>query len=263
MLTEQVKRVVVKIGTSSLTHTTGKINLRRIDYLAQCLSDLKNRGMDIVLVSSGAIGVGAGKLGLAERPQSTREKQAVAAIGQCELMFLYDKFFGEYGQTVAQVLLTKDVVEKKNRNENVINTFEQLFSYGAIPIVNENDTVSVEEIEFGDNDTLSAEVANLVGADLLILMTDIDGLYDSDPRKNPHAKRIEIVREITPEIKTLAGGVGSRFGTGGMATKVLAAELATEHGCDMMVVDGSDPRILYRIFEGESVGTLFLKKEEA
>ena len=255
------KRVVVKVGTSTLTHKTGKLNLLRAEQIARCLADLKNRGYDVVLVSSGAQGVGLGKLSLSEKPASMRGKQAVAAIGQCELMSIYDKLFAEYGQNVAQILLTKDVIDSNERKQNVINTFEQLFVYGVIPIVNENDTVSVEEIEFGDNDTLSAVVAKLVGADLLVILTDIDGLFDKDPHRYPDAELIAEVEEITDEIKALAGGVGSRLGTGGMITKLMAAEIATGAGCDVIVANGNNPRVLYRIVEGEAIGTMFRKKE--
>ena len=256
-----VKRVVVKVGTSTLTHETGRLNLCRIEKLVRCISDLKNRGYDIVLVSSGAIGVGLGQLGISERPHSTQEKQAVAAIGQCELMFIYSKIFDEYGLNVAQILLTKDVITDIERKENVLNTFEQLFQYNSvIPIVNENDTVSVEEIEFGDNDTMSAVVAKLIGAELLILLSDIDGLYDSDPHKNPNATLIPEVDKIDDSVKALAGGAGSARGTGGMVTKLMAAEIATAAGCDMILANGKSPEILYDIFDNSYRGTLFKKQ---
>ena len=210
--------LVVKVGTSTLTYENGKVNLRRLERLCRTLSDLQNAGRKLVLVSSGAIGVGMGKLGLPQRPEETEKKQALAAIGQCELMFLYDKFFGEYDHTVAQVLLTADVVDFPRGRENVQNTFRELLSMGVIPVVNENDTVETQELEgknFGDNDTLSAVVAGLCGAQGLIILTDIDGLYDSDPRKNPQARRIPRVEEITPAVEELAGGAGSNRGTGG------------------------------------------------
>lgn len=257
---QHAKTVVVKIGTSTLTYENGKLNLRRIEYLCRTLSDLQNSGRRIVLVSSGAIGVGVGKLGLARRPDETAKKQALAAVGQCELMFIYDKFFGEYHQNVAQVLLTADVTARENSRTNVVNTFSELLSMGIIPIVNENDTVAVDELEgrnFGDNDTLSAIVASLVGADALVILTDIDGLYDSDPRKNPQARRIPRVEEITPAVEELAGGAGSNRGTGGMATKLKAAKLAKSQGIPTAVISGSHTETLYQLLRGEDVGTVF------
>ena len=252
--------VVVKVGTSTLTYDSGKVNLRRLEELCRTLSDLQNSGKKLVLVSSGAIGVGVGKLGLARRPEETEKKQALAAVGQCELMFLYDKFFGEYGQTVAQVLLTADVVNYDRGRENVQNTFRELLSMGVIPVVNENDTVETQELEgknFGDNDTLSAVVAGLCGAQGLIILTDIDGLYDGDPRKNPAARRIPRVEEITPAVEELAGAAGSNRGTGGMATKLKAAKLAKSQGIPTAIVSGSDLKSMYRLLEGEDAGTLF------
>ena len=252
--------LVVKVGTSTLTYENGKVNLRRLERLCRTLSDLQNAGRKLVLVSSGAIGVGMGKLGLPQRPEETEKKQALAAIGQCELMFLYDKFFGEYGHTVAQVLLTADVVDFPRGRENVQNTFRELLSMGVIPVVNENDTVETQELEgknFGDNDTLSAVVAGLCGAQGLIILTDIDGLYDSDPRKNPQARRIPRVEEVTPQLEALAGGAGSSRGTGGMATKLKAAKLAKSQGIPTAIVSGSDLKSMYRLLEGEDVGTLF------
>ena len=224
---------VLKVGTSTLTYENGRVNLRRMESLCRTVSDLQNAGKKIVLVSSGAIGVGMGKLGLKSRPAQTEKKQALAAVGQCELMFLYDKFFGEYNHTVAQVLLTANVVHDSRGKQNVQNTFRELLSMGAIPIVNENDTVETSELEgqnFGDNDTLSAVVAGLVCAGLLVILTDINGLYDRDPRKDPAARLIPRVTAITPEIETLAGGAGSSRGTGGMATKLRAAKIAGEIG---------------------------------
>jgi len=259
---QHAKRIIVKVGTSTLTYSTGKLNLRRIELLVRVLSDLQNQGKQIILVTSGAIGVGVGKLGLRGKPKTVREKQAIAAVGQCELMYLYDKFFSEYSHVVAQVLLTKDVVEEETRKENTINTFNTLLELGIIPIVNENDTVAVEEIEFGDNDTLSAIVATLVSADLLIVLSDINGLYDSDPNTNSEAKLIPVVFRIDDRIRSIAGGVSSNRGTGGMVTKISAAEIATEAGVHMIIANGADPRILYRIFEGKQVGTLFLKKQK-
>ena len=260
---QHAKTVVVKIGTSTLTYENGKLNLRRIEYLCRTLSDLQNSGRRIVLVSSGAIGVGVGKLGLARRPDETAKKQALAAVGQCELMFIYDKFFGEYHQNVAQVLLTADVTARENSRTNVVNTFSELLSMGIIPIVNENDTVAVDELEgrnFGDNDTLSAIVASLVGADALVILTDIDGLYDSDPRKNPQAKLISHVPVITSKVRKMAGGAGSSLGTGGMATKITAAELCMDAGIPMMVANGDKQGLLYDIVDGKEVGTLFQRE---
>ena len=227
------RRVVVKVGTSTLTHRSGKINIRHIEGLCKVLSDLQNAGKEIILVSSGAIGVGVGKLGLSRRPDETSKKQALAAIGQCELMFMYDKFFGEYNHTVAQILLTYDAVDSETDRRNVQNTFGELLSMGIIPIVNENDTVATNELEghnIGDNDTLSAMVAVLTEADLLVILTDIDGLYDRDPRKDENARRIPFVPVIDEKIEALAGGAGSQFGTGGMATKISAAKRSTTAG---------------------------------
>ena len=257
---QHAKTVVVKIGTSTLTYENGKLNLRRIEYLCRTLSELQNSGRRIVLVSSGAIGVGVGKLGLARRPDETAKKQALAAVGQCELMFIYDKFFGEYHQNVAQVLLTADVTARENSRTNVVNTFSELLSMGIIPIVNENDTVAVDELEgrnFGDNDTLSAIVASLVGADALVILTDIDGLYDKNPKTCPDAKRIPLVRAITDEVRAMAGGAGSSRGTGGMATKIRAAQVAAESHIPTVILAGDDPENLYRVFEGEDIGTVF------
>ncbi|MDD2955146.1 MAG: glutamate 5-kinase [Oscillospiraceae bacterium] len=256
----QAKKIVVKVGTSTLTHGTGLINIRRMERFVKTLADLKNSGRDLILVSSGAIGVGVGKLGLAARPSDTPSKQAAAAVGQCELMYLYDKLFSEYNHPVAQVLLTRDVVELSARKANCVNTFRRLLEMGVIPVVNENDTVAVEEIEFGDNDTLSAMVAVLAGADALVILTDIDGLYEEDPRKNPAAALIPEVEEVTDEILALAGGVGSSRGTGGMVTKLHAAQIACPAGIEMAIVNGSDPEILYDLFEGKAVGTRFCGK---
>ena len=249
--------LVVKVGTSTLTYENGKVNLRRLERLCRTLSDLQNAGRKLVLVSSGAIGVGMGKLGLPQRPEETEKKQALAAVGQCELMFIYDKFFGEYSRTVAQVLLTGDVIDDDRSRRNVENTFEELLNMGILPIVNENDTVATEEIEFGDNDTLSAIVAKLTRADLLILLTDIDGLYTANPRTDPDAKRIPYLREVTEEVEALAGGAGTNRGTGGMATKVRAAKLVNENGIPCCVMSGANPETLYRLFDGEQIGTVF------
>lgn len=256
---QKAEVVVVKIGTSTLTYENGKLNLRRVELLCRALSDLQNSGKKVVLVSSGAIGVGVGKLGLSHRPDETAKKQALAAVGQCELMFIYDKFFGEYHQTVAQVLLTADVTARESSRRNVVNTFQELLDMGIIPIVNENDTVAVDELEgrnFGDNDTLSAIVATLVEADALIILTDIDGVYDKNPKNCADAKRIPVIHAITDEIRALAGGAGSSRGTGGMATKIRAAELAAAARIPTYILAG-DPQNLYRIFDGEDVGTVF------
>ncbi len=252
-------RIVIKIGTSSLTYENGKMNLRRIDRLAMVLSDLLNQGKELVLVSSGAIGIGVGKMGLKERPHDTRGKQAAAAVGQCELMYLYDKAFSEYSHIVAQVLLTLDDIAIPRRKRNTQNTFSYLLENGIIPIVNENDTVSVEEIEIGDNDSLSARVADFVDADLLILFSDIEGLYDHDPHRYKNAKLIERVYNID-DVRPLAGGAGTAFGTGGMHTKLDAAEIATKAGIHMIITNGDDIDKIYDIFEGNPVGTLFVSK---
>lgn len=261
-------KIVVKVGTSTLTHEGGKLNFRSFDALARVLSDIANMGNEIVLVSSGAIAVGAGKLQMKERPTVLSQKQAAAAVGQCELMHLYDKFFGEYGKTVAQILLTGEDVDSPEKKQNLINTFNSLLEMGIIPIVNENDSVSYAEIEadneehkvFGDNDTLSAVVAVLCSADKLVLLSDIDGLYDDNPNENHEARMIREVRVIDDEIRSLAGGAGSNRGTGGMITKLQAAELATENGVDMYIANGSTPEILYDIVSGRPAGTLFVGK---
>ena len=256
----QAKRIVVKVGTSTLTYENGKLNLRRMETLCKVLTDLQNAGREIVLVTSGAIGVGVGKLGLPERPQETEKKQAIAAVGQCELMFMYDKLFGEYNQTVAQVLLTGDVVANEHNKQNTQNTFTELIKMGIIPVVNENDSVAIDELvgnNFGDNDTLSATVAVLTDADLLVILTDIDGLYDANPRVDPEAKRIPYVAQVTDEVRALAGGTGSNRGTGGMSTKVSAAAIANEAGIPCCVMSGADPKALYQLFDGVQIGTLF------
>lgn len=257
------KRTVVKVGTSTLTYENGKLNYRTIESLCKVLSDLQNKGEQIMLVSSGAIGVGMGKTGLVKRPSETKKKQALAAIGQCELMFMYDKFFGEYNHSVAQILLTRYAVETEQKRQNIINTIDELLSMNIIPIINENDTVAIDELEgnnFGDNDMLSAIVASLVNADRLIILTDIDGLYDSNPRANPNAKKITTVDKITPEILAMAAGSGSNRGTGGMLTKLQAAEYATSRGVICHVINGSNPKSLYEILDGKNKGTVFLAK---
>lgn len=253
------KRVVVKVGTSSLVHTkTGDIHLAKLEKLVRVLSDMKNRGMDVILVSSGAIGVGRKTLGIQGRPDTLAKKQACAAVGQGQLMMIYQKLFAEYGQVAAQVLMTKTTILKTKNRTNAQNTFEELLNMGVIPIVNENDTVSTEEIEFGDNDNLSAVVTALTHADLLILLSDIDGLYTDDPNKNPDATLISIVNEIDQTLLNMAKGSASDFGTGGMATKIGAARIATDSGADMIIANGVDFGILYDIIDGNNVGTLFL-----
>lgn len=256
------KRVVIKVGTSTLTYETGKTNLRRMERLVRVLADLSNSGIEVALVTSGAIGVGVGKLGLREKPKDTPSRQAAATVGQCELMFMYDKLFSEYGNVIGQLLITKSDVDDDERKNNLINSFEKLFEFGAIPIINENDSVAVEEIVFGDNDTLSATVAKLINADALVILTDIDGLYSANPRENESAKLIPVVEEITDEIYALADGKGSSRGTGGMVTKLHAAKIATNVGIDTVIMNGSEPEDLYRLFDGRQVGTHFLSVKE-
>ena len=258
--TQKYKRIVVKIGSSTMTHDTGKLNLYRLETLARVLSDLKNEGREIILVSSGAVQAGTAKINF-HRPTCTREKQALAAIGQCELMFAYDKFFGEYHQNVAQVLLTADVTSQPISRRNVENTFRELLDMNVIPIVNENDTVAVDELEgrnFGDNDTLSAIVASIINADVLMILTDIDGVYDKNPKVYPDAKRLSVIEKIDDEVRAMAGGAGSARGTGGMATKIRAAEIAGRANIPTYILSGEDPENLYRIFDGEDIGTVFM-----
>lgn len=251
-----VNKIVIKVGTSTLTFENGSLNLKRIEELARVLADIKNSGRHVILVSSGAIGVGVSRLRLDERPHDIKGKQAAAAIGQCQLMSIYDEFFRRYNQVVGQVLLTKDVITNGNMHENAVNTFDALLGYGVIPIVNENDTISTYEIMFGDNDTLSAYVASIVGADLLIMLTDIDGLYDKNPAE-PSAKLIPEVHGITDDIRKSAGGVGSSRGTGGMATKIMAVEIAASVGARTIIMDGQNPKLIYDVLEGEEIGTYF------
>ena len=258
----KAKRIVVKVGTSTLTYENGNINLTRIEKLTRVLSDMINSGKEVVLVSSGAVGVGANKLKIV--PKTIREKQAVSAVGQSELMHIYSKFFGEYSHIVGQVLLTRDVIEDDHIRENVCNTFDTLLEHKIVPIVNENDTVAIDEIEnivrFGDNDNLSAIVATLVNADLLIILSDIDGFYDSNPRENKEAALLKEVKEVTPELEACAGGAGSNLGTGGMVTKLKAAKRVSKVGIDMILANGVDPTILLDIIEGKEIGTLFVGK---
>ena len=253
-------RIVVKVGTSTLTYPTGHLNLRRVESLCRVLSDLKNAGHEIVLVSSGSIGMGVGKLSLPARPTDIPTKQAAAAVGQCELMYTYDRLFSEYRHTVAQILLTGNDFDHADRCRNFQNTVRRLLELGALPVVNENDTVATDEIVIGDNDTLGSIVAVNVGADLLILLSDIDGLYDADPHKDPSARLISVVPEVDERILALGGGSGSALGTGGMQTKLFAARRATAAGIDMVIANGADPEKLYDIVEGKPVGTRFLKK---
>ena len=254
-------RLAVKVGTSTLTHPTGRINIRRVEALCKTLADIKNAGHELILISSGAIGMGVGKLNLASRPADMPTKQAMAAVGQCELMYVYDKLFSEYHHVVAQILLTGEDLRDEKRHANFINTANRLFELGAIPVVNENDTVATEEVAVGDNDTLGALVATGINADLLILLSDIDGLYTADPRKDPNARMIPRVEELTEEILAFGGGKGSALGTGGMATKLSAAGLCMENGTNMVITNGSAPEKLYDIVEGKAVGTLFVGKK--
>lgn len=251
-------RVVVKIGTSSITHEkTGALNLTKLEVLVRELCDLKNQGKDVILVSSGAIAVGRQAAHLRHRPQKIAEKQACAAIGQGQLMMIYQKLFHEYGQLAAQVLLTRDTVIEDLNRFNAVNTFEELLRMGVIPIVNENDTVSTYEIQFGDNDSLSATVASLIHADLLILLSDIDGLYTDDPNRNPEARFISLVERLDPELMRMGKGTESDVGTGGMEAKLHAAQIATESGADMIIANGADFHIIHRIMNGGDYGTLF------
>ena len=258
-------RIVVKVGTSTLAHTGGRLNIRRVELLCRVLSDMKNAGHEIVLVSSGAIGMGVGKLGLSGRPDDMPGKQAAAAVGQCELMYTYDKLFSEYSHNVAQILLTADDIQDQRRSSHVHDTLERLLAWHALPIINENDAVATDEIgiqtTIGENDTLSAIVARLIQADMLVLLSDINGLYTADPRKDAEAVLIPVVEEITPEVLALAGGTGSSLGSGGMATKLKAATIATEAGIDMIIANGQDPEVLYDLSEGKAVGTRFLGRK--
>ncbi len=255
-------RIVIKIGTSTLTHSTGCLNIRRIEKLCEVISDLKNAGHEPVLVSSGAIGMGVGKLSLKTRPTDIPTKQAAAAVGQCELMYTYDKLFSEYNHNVAQILLTENDINDEIRRLNFHNTLTRLLELQCIPIINENDSVATEELGIGDNDTLAAIVSVNISADLLILMSDIDGLYTCDPHKNTNAKLISSVEEINDQILALAGGKGSELGTGGMATKIKAAQIATSNGTDMIIINGEKPELLYDIIDGKAVGTRFWSKKK-
>jgi len=255
-------RIVVKVGTSTLAHATGRLNIQRMERLCRVLSDLKNAGHEIILVSSGAIGMGVGKLNLPGRPADMPSKQAAAAVGQCELMYTYDKQFTEYSHTVAQLLLTGEDIKSEQRSRNVRNTLSRLLELGALPIINENDAVATDEIgvenTIGENDSLSAIVAAAIGADLLVLLSDIDGLYDKDPRRHPDARLIPTVERVDDELFTLAEDSSTGLGTGGMITKLRAAAIATEAGCEMVIANGSKPEVLYDIAAGRPVGTRFL-----
>ena len=251
-------RIVIKIGTSTLAHPTGHLNIRLVEALCKTISDIKNAGHQVILVSSGAIGMGVGKLGLLERPKDIPTKQAAAAVGQCELMYTYDKLFGEYNHTVAQLLITGEDIRSHQRHQNFSNTLNRLLDLGALPIINENDTVSTDEIVIGDNDTLAAYVAESVKAELLILLSDINGLYTADPHKDPNAQLIPVIEKLTEDIYALAGASSTKQGTGGMVTKLRAAAIATEAGCDMVIANGKNPQGLYDILDGKAVGTRFI-----
>ena len=258
------KRIVVKVGTSTLTHSTGHLNLRRIEKLVKVLSDMKNWGVQVVLVSSGAVSAGVAKMGFGRIPSTPEEKQAMAAIGQSELMKIYDRFFSDYGHTVAQILMTKEVLSNPERRAAAENTFGRLLEMNCIPVVNENDSVSTDELtKFGGNDILSAYVAELCQADLLLNLSDIDGLYDSDPRTNPDAKLIERVERIDDSIYAIAGGAGTDRGTGGMIAKLNAARMVTEQGIPMFILNGYEPEILYTLLDGGHIGTYFTAKKNS
>ncbi len=256
-----MSRIVIKVGTSTLVHPGGRLNIRHMEKFVKILSDLKNAGNEIILVSSGAIAMGVGKLNLTEKPNDTTSKQACAAIGQCELMYIYDKLFEEYNHSVAQLLITREDLENETRRTSFQETLFRLLEYGALPIINENDTMAIAEIlSIGDNDTLSSYVATNIQADLLILCSDIDGLYTSDPRTNKDATLIHEVHHIDESVKSLASGAGSSLGTGGMITKIHAAEICNEKGVDMIILNGAKPELLYDVVEGKAVGTRFYGK---
>ena len=254
-------RIVIKIGTSNITYSTGCLNLRHVETLVKVISDIKNAGHEVILVSSGAIAMGTGKLNLPSRPSDIAGKQACAAVGQCELMYTYDRLFGEYNHTVAQILLTAPDLANTERCEKFKSTISKLLDFKTIPIINENDTVATEEIEFGDNDTLAAKVAVNTNSDIVILLSDIDGLFTCDPKKDKNAKLIPEVFDITEQITALGGGAGSAHGTGGMATKIKAAEIATHSGCDLIIINGDNAENLYSVIEQKSIGTRFYAKK--
>ena len=250
-------RIVIKIGTSTLAHPTGHLNIRRVEQLCKIMSDIKNAGHELILVSSGAIGMGVGKLGLRERPKDIPSKQAAAAVGQCELMYTYDKLFSEYHHTVAQLLITGDDTTNDTRRFNFTNTLNRLLELGALPVINENDTVATDEIVIGDNDTLAAIVARSVHADMLILLSDIDGLYTADPHTHPEAALLHHVARVDDHIREIAGISSSTQGTGGMVTKLHAADICLGCGCKMVIANGNNPENLYDILEGKTVGATF------
>lgn len=254
-------RIVVKVGTSTLAHPGGRLNIRHTEDLVKVWSDIKNAGHELIVVSSAATGLGVGKLQI-QKPKDITTKQAAAAVGQCELMYTYDRLFSQYNHTVAQMLLTWEDFDHENRLRNLRSTLERLLQLGAIPIVNENDSIAIEEYSLGDNDTLAALVAQCIHADLVVLLSDIDGLFTADPHSDPNARLIPVVEEITPEIERLAGGAGSSLGTGGMLTKVIAAKRATNAGVDMIITNGAHAEVLYDILEGKPVGTKFIGKKE-
>lgn len=253
-------RIVVKIGTSTLAYATGQLNIRRVEALCKTMSDVRNAGHELILVSSGAIGMGVGKLGLRARPRDIPTKQAAAAVGQCELMYIYDKLFSEYHHTVAQLLITADNLSNETRHANFTNTLNRLLELGVVPVINENDTVATDEIVIGDNDTLAARVAESVGANLLVLLSDIDGLYTADPHEDPTAKLLPVVRRVDDSIRALAGVSSTDQGTGGMVTKLRAAEICLSCGCEMVIANGNEPTLLYDIVAGKPVGTRFVRE---
>lgn len=254
-------RIVVKVGTSTLSHSTGRLNIRHVEMLVKVLSDLINAGHELILVSSGAIGMGIGRLNLSCRPEDIPTKQAAAAVGQCALMDTYDRLFSQYNHIVAQILLTSEDIEHENRRSNFENTVNRLLELNVLPIINENDSVATAEIAVGDNDTLAAIVACSLQAELLVLLSDIDGLFSADPHKDSAAARIPVVKNITPQIEALASGKGSALATGGMATKLQAAKLVMAQGCDMVIANGEKPECLYGILQGEDIGTRFFGRK--
>ena len=255
---ESAMRIVVKIGTSTLAYATGQLNIRRVEALCKTMCDIRNAGHELILVSSGAIGMGVGKLGLRARPRDIPTKQAAAAVGQCELMYIYDKLFSEYHHTVAQLLITADNLSNETRHANFTNTLNRLLELRVVPVINENDTVATDEIVIGDNDTLAAMVAESVGANLLVLLSDIDGLYTADPHTDPKAELLPVVRRVDDDIRSLAGVSSTDQGTGGMVTKLRAAEICLNCGCEMVIANGAEPTLLYDIVEGKPVGTRFV-----
>lgn len=255
-------RITIKVGTSTLTHATGHLNIRHVEALCKVISDLKNAGHEIILVSSGAIGMGVGKLSLRERPSDMPTKQAAAAVGQCELMYIYDQQFSRYHHNVGQILITGEDLHHPQRYENFRNTLLRMLELGVLPVINENDTVATDEIAVGDNDTLGALVTISADADVLVILSDINGLYTADPRKNPDAQLIDVVPEITPEVLALAGGKGSALGTGGMMTKLSAATLCMEHGADMIIANGNQPELLYGLMDNKPFGTRFVGRKQ-